>query len=67
MAANRGLMKGGVFRLNLHPKEYFERNPYKLDVPLPPVKTTDVKKNFTVPFKPSSPSKKVSVIMYVWR
>ncbi|XP_023670472.1 cilia-and flagella-associated protein 96 [Paramormyrops kingsleyae] len=60
IVANRALVKGGVFRLNLHPKEYFERNPYKLDAPLPPVKTTDIKKNFTVPFKPSSPSKKMA-------
>ncbi|XP_036407860.1 UPF0602 protein C4orf47 homolog [Megalops cyprinoides] len=58
MIAHRTKMKGGPFRLNLHPKECFDSNPYKLDKPLPPVKKTEVKKDFVIPFKPSSPSKK---------
>ncbi|KAG9347003.1 hypothetical protein JZ751_005930 [Albula glossodonta] len=37
-------MKGGAFRLNLHPKDCFDGNPYKLDKPLPPVKKTEEKK-----------------------
>lgn len=53
------MLKGGAFRLNLHPAECFDSNPYKFDKPLPPPKKTEEKKPITVPFKPSSPSKKV--------
>ncbi|XP_072519753.1 cilia-and flagella-associated protein 96 [Salminus brasiliensis] len=58
--AHKSMLKGGPFRLNLHPKECFDCNPYKLDKPLPPSKKTEEKKtHFAVPFKPSSPSKKI--------
>ncbi|XP_016147459.1 cilia-and flagella-associated protein 96 isoform X3 [Sinocyclocheilus grahami] len=56
--AHKSMLKGGAFRLNLHPVECFDSNPYKFDKPLPPPKKTEEKKHITVPFKPSSPSKK---------
>ncbi|XP_030622749.1 cilia-and flagella-associated protein 96 [Chanos chanos] len=59
MAAHKSMLKGGPFRLNLRPKECFDSNPYKFDKPLPPTKKTEEKKHFVVPFKPSSPSKKI--------
>ncbi|XP_071952555.1 cilia-and flagella-associated protein 96-like [Antedon mediterranea] len=53
-------MKGGSFKLNMHPKSYFDGNPYVNDKPLPPVKKQpSVKKDFK-PFKPSSPAKKIA-------
>ncbi|KAL4618247.1 hypothetical protein GN956_G20683 [Arapaima gigas] len=57
--AHRALMKGPAFRLNLHPREYFDNNPYKGDVALPPVKHPDNTKASSAPFKPSSPGKKL--------
>ncbi|XP_060782943.1 cilia-and flagella-associated protein 96 [Neoarius graeffei] len=58
-AAHKSQMKGGPFRLNLHPIECFDSNPYKLNKPLPPSNVAEVKKtHFAVPFKPTSPSKK---------
>lgn len=57
--AHKSMLKGGAFRLNLHPVECFDSNPYKFDKPLPPPKKTEEKKHITVPFKSSSPSKKV--------
>ncbi len=57
--AHKSMLKGGAFRLNLHPVECFDRNPYKFDKPLPPPKKTEEKKHITLPFKPSSPNKKV--------
>lgn len=58
ITAHKSMLKGGAFRLNLHPNEYFDGNPYKFDKPLPPPKKIEEKKHFAVPFKPSSPSKK---------
>ncbi|XP_028815499.1 cilia-and flagella-associated protein 96 isoform X2 [Denticeps clupeoides] len=55
---HKSKLKGGPFRLNLHPKEYFDTNPYKLDKLLPPEKEKRAKGHFTVPFKPSSPGKR---------
>ncbi|XP_061108284.1 cilia-and flagella-associated protein 96 isoform X2 [Conger conger] len=57
--SDRTMMKGGPFRLNLHPRDCFDGNPYKLDKALPPVKNTESKKAQVVPFKPSSPSKRI--------
>lgn len=63
-AAHKSQMKGGPFRLNLHPVECFDSNPYKLNKPLPPSNVAEVKKtHFAVPFKPTSPSKKVRCTM----
>ncbi|XP_053315216.1 UPF0602 protein C4orf47 homolog [Spea bombifrons] len=50
-------VKGGAFRLNLYPKDYFDGNPYHSDKPLPPLKKKDGKKETVKPFKPSSPAK----------
>uniref|UniRef100_A0A9J7ZE58 Cilia-and flagella-associated protein 96 n=1 Tax=Cyprinus carpio carpio TaxID=630221 RepID=A0A9J7ZE58_CYPCA len=58
--AHKSMLKGGAFRLNLHAVECFNSNPYKFDKPLQPPKKTEEKKHTMVPFKPSSPSKKVS-------
>nr|XP_048311643.1 UPF0602 protein C4orf47 homolog [Myodes glareolus] len=53
------LLKGAPFKLNLHPKEYFDNNPYFLENPLPPFKREEKKESLLKPFKPSSPGKKV--------
>lgn len=53
-------MKGGAFRLNMHPQAYFDGNPYRSDRPLPPAKRTPGKGPDVKPFKPSSPPKAVS-------
>ncbi|XP_062856494.1 cilia-and flagella-associated protein 96 [Trichomycterus rosablanca] len=59
ITAHKSQMKGGPFHLNLHPKECFNNNPYKVDKPPAPSKMAEEKKtHFAVPFKPSSPSKK---------
>ncbi|XP_063045524.1 cilia-and flagella-associated protein 96 [Engraulis encrasicolus] len=51
-------LKGGPFRLNLHPKVFFDGNPYKVEKPVPQSKKTEDRKHrFAVPFKPTSPSK----------
>ncbi|XP_035387971.1 UPF0602 protein C4orf47 homolog [Electrophorus electricus] len=60
VAAHKSKLKGGPFHLNLHPKECFDNNPYKLEKPLPAAKKAEEKKTrFAVPFKPSSPSKTI--------
>lgn len=61
MAAHKSEMKGGPFRLNLHPQECFDSNPYKLNKPQPLSNVAEEKnkRHFAVPFKPSSPSKMV--------
>ncbi|NXR05972.1 CD047 protein, partial [Semnornis frantzii] len=56
---HKRLLKGGPFRLNLHPREYFDANPYFNDKPLPPVKKLPPPKPIAQPFKPSSPAKKL--------
>lgn len=50
---------GGPFRLNLHPKSYFDGNPYKSDRPLPPLKDNRKPRENLKPFKPSSPPKEI--------
>ncbi|XP_069710986.1 cilia-and flagella-associated protein 96 [Phaenicophaeus curvirostris] len=55
---HKRLLKGGPFKLNLYPQEYFDKNPYFNDKPLPPVKKSPPKKPIATPFKPSSPAKK---------
>lgn len=51
--------KGGAYKLNLHPKAYFDGNPYKSNRPLPPVKETKKPPEGLKPFKPSSPAKEI--------
>ncbi|XP_074648316.1 cilia-and flagella-associated protein 96-like [Tubulanus polymorphus] len=55
--SHRNSMKGGSFKLNMHPRAYFDLNPYHTDKPLPPKKSGDKKKEDLKPFKPSSPPK----------
>ncbi|NP_001088214.1 UPF0602 protein C4orf47 homolog [Xenopus laevis] len=54
---HKSKLKGGAFKLNLHPKDYFEPNPYYTDKTLPPLKVHSQKKETEKPFKPSSPAK----------
>ncbi|XP_034546068.1 UPF0602 protein C4orf47 homolog isoform X1 [Notolabrus celidotus] len=60
-AIHRSKLRDGPFRLNLHPKDYFQRNPYRSDKPLPPAHKPlpPAQKVHPVPFKPTSPSKKI--------
>ncbi|KAF4091377.1 hypothetical protein AMELA_G00036220 [Ameiurus melas] len=60
MASHKSQMKGGPFHMNLHPKECFDSNPYKLNKPLTLPNMAEGKKtHFAVPFKPTSPSKMI--------
>ena len=67
IAAHKNATKGGAFKLNMHPRAYFDPNPYVSDRPgrrggsagLP------TKKDDSKPFKPSSPGKKVTKIRFV--
>ncbi|XP_031195564.1 UPF0602 protein C4orf47 homolog [Mastomys coucha] len=52
------LIKGSPFKLHLHPKDYFDTNPYFLEHPLPPIRREEKKEVSVKPFKPSSPGKK---------
>ena len=54
-------MKGGAFKLNMAPKEYFDENPFRSDKPLPPAKKLPSAKETAKPFRPSNPGKIVSV------
>ncbi|KAM9356787.1 cilia-and flagella-associated protein 96 [Symphorus nematophorus] len=58
---HRSKLRNGPFRLNLHPRDYFQGNPYRSDRPLPPAPKPlpPGQKVSPVPFKPSSPSKKI--------
>uniref|UniRef100_A0A8D0A6F1 Cilia-and flagella-associated protein 96 n=1 Tax=Sander lucioperca TaxID=283035 RepID=A0A8D0A6F1_SANLU len=58
---HRSKLRDGPFKLNLHPGDYFQGNPYRSDKPLPPVykPLPAAQKLSAVPFKPASPSKKV--------
>uniref|UniRef100_A0A8C5RAR4 Cilia-and flagella-associated protein 96 n=1 Tax=Laticauda laticaudata TaxID=8630 RepID=A0A8C5RAR4_LATLA len=55
---HRYLMKGGPFKLNLYPREYFSTNPYHDEGPVPPPKRQLEKIPIPHPFKASSPTKK---------
>lgn len=54
---HRQALKGGAFRLNMHPKNLFDENPFKSDKALPPAKAKPGKGPDVKPFKPSSPGK----------
>ncbi|KAJ0049832.1 hypothetical protein NL108_003612, partial [Boleophthalmus pectinirostris] len=58
--SHQSKVKAGPFRLNLHPKDFFQANPYRSDKPTPQEqkKLPSIKKVSPVPFKPSSPSKR---------
>nr|CAB3227129.1 UPF0602 protein C4orf47 homolog [Phallusia mammillata] len=57
--AHKGSLKGGPFKLNLHPSSYFDNNPYRSDRALGPGKHSSPKLPAVKPFKPSSPPKKI--------
>ena len=50
-------VKGGAFKLNSHPKELFDDNPYRHDRPLPPIREPKSSQLKVKPFKPSNPAK----------
>lgn len=56
---HKNSLKGGAFRLNMHPQEYFDGNPFRTDK-LPSVRkaASAPQKADLKPFKPSSPGKK---------
>jgi len=57
---SKQMMKGAAFKLNLHPKEYFDNNPYKTDKPMgPPYKELKKSNPALKPFQPSSPGKEI--------
>ena len=51
--------KDGAFRLNMHPKDYFQENPFRSDKSGPPDRDTEPKKESLKPFRPSHPAKMV--------
>lgn len=62
MAQHKSQLKAGSFRLNMHPADYFDGNPFRSDKPLPPVRKSTsalTKKEIPTPFKPSNPGKLV--------
>ena len=57
-------MKGGVFKLNMHPKEYFDRNPFREEGKVRRSRSADKERSKSAPsdkktFRYSSPGKKV--------
>ncbi|XP_069124783.1 cilia-and flagella-associated protein 96-like isoform X2 [Argopecten irradians] len=60
LANHKNAVKGAAFRLNMHPKAYFDQNPYASDKLLGrrSVSAGVSKKEDVKPFKPSSPGKK---------
>ncbi len=70
---HRSKLRGGPFMLNLHPRDYFQSNPYHSDKPLPSAhkplppahkSLPPGQKVSPVPFKPSSPGKKVIILLF---
>ncbi|XP_071479298.1 cilia-and flagella-associated protein 96-like [Diadema antillarum] len=57
---HKAALKGGAFRLNMHPKSYFDQNPYASDRPLPPLKAKISTKKDVKPFRPSHPAKEIA-------
>ena len=60
-------MKNGVFKLNMHPKDYFDRNPFGDDGKGPKPRPEEKERPKSAPsdkkpFKYSSPGKKVRCI-----
>ncbi|XP_030001982.1 cilia-and flagella-associated protein 96 isoform X2 [Sphaeramia orbicularis] len=60
---HRSKLRGGPFKVNLHPKDFFQSNPYHNEKPPPPASAQkslpSIQKVSPVPFKPSSPSKHI--------
>ena len=61
MASDKKKIKGAPFKLNNHPKNLFEENPFHSDKKLPPISDAKPKKDTLKPFKPSHPPKLVSL------
>ena len=58
-AKSKQMMKGTAFKLNLHPKEYFDSNPYLTEKPMPIYKETNKEQLTLKPFLPSSFGKEI--------
>ncbi|XP_035017576.2 UPF0602 protein C4orf47 homolog [Hippoglossus stenolepis] len=60
-AIHRSKLRDGPFKLNLHPRDYFQGNPYHSNKPLMPAqKPLPPAQNMSpVPFKPPSPGKRI--------
>lgn len=60
-AIHRSKFKSGPFKSSLHPRDYFQSNPYQSDKPLPSAHKPlpAGQKVSSVPFKPPSLGKKV--------
>ncbi|XP_040904660.1 UPF0602 protein C4orf47 homolog [Toxotes jaculatrix] len=60
-AMHRSKIRYGPFKLNLHPRDYFQGNPYHSDKPLSPAykPLPPAQKVPPLPFKPPSPSKRI--------
>lgn len=58
MDAHKNSIKGGAFKLNMHPRTYFDENPYRSDRPSRPGAREAERPKDVKPFKPSSPGKK---------
>lgn len=55
--------KGSPFKLNLHPKTFFDQNPYRSDKPIKAAKSvtaTQPKLVVKTPFRPSNPGKQIA-------
>ncbi|XP_069388083.1 cilia-and flagella-associated protein 96 [Paralichthys olivaceus] len=63
-AIHRSKLRDGPFKLNLHPRDYFQGNPYHSDKPLTPAQKPlpPAQKMSLVPFKPPSPGKRIGGI-----
>ncbi|XP_022612857.1 UPF0602 protein C4orf47 homolog isoform X1 [Seriola dumerili] len=59
-AIHRSRFRDGPFKLNLHPRDYFQVNPYHSDKPLSPAHrpVLPAQRVSAVPFKPPSPNKR---------
>merc|ERR1712178_470301 len=55
--AAKGRMRGGSFKLNMHPKDYFDENPFRSDKPIPPERKSAPPREGSKPFRPSNPGK----------
>lgn len=68
-AIHHSKCKNGPFTSSLHPRDYFQSNPYRSNKPLPPAHKPlpDTQATPPVPFKPSSLAKKVSVFIPDYR
>ena len=64
LAAHKAALKGDSFKLNMHPKAYFDANPYHTDKPMSRKGSGSITKKIDgAKFKPSSPGKRVCHII----